>query len=81
MKSGIYKVEIIDKRTALLKPLNEEDEQYTFPVSEFTHEVSAGDMVEIWLEGTHWRTKYLEEETRSVKSHLKDFKKRLLNED
>lgn len=81
MKSGIYKVEAIDKRTVLLKPLDKESEQYTFPISEFTHEVSTGDIVEIWLEGTHWRTKYLEEETKSAKSHLKDFKKRMFDED
>lgn len=81
MKSGIYRVETIDKRTALLKSLDEDNEQYTFPVSEFTHEVSAGDVVEIWLEGTQWRTKYLEEETRSIQSHLKDFKKRMFDEE
>ncbi|RLQ84760.1 hypothetical protein [Planomicrobium sp. Y74] len=81
MKSGIYKVEVIDKKTALLKSLDEESEQYTFPMSEFTHEVTAGDVVEIWLEGTKWRTKYLEEETKSAKSHLKDFKKRIFEED
>ncbi|WP_422121821.1 hypothetical protein DHX103_08150 [Planococcus sp. X10-3] len=81
MKSGIYRVETIDKRTALLKPLDEDHEQYTFPVSEFTHEVSRGDVVEIWLEGTQWRTKYLEEETKSIQSHLKDFKKRIFDEE
>lgn len=81
MKSGIYKVEVIDKKTVLLKSLDEESEQYTFPMSEFTHEVTAGDVVEIWLEGTKWRTKYLEEETKSAKSHLKDFKKRIFEED
>ena len=81
MKSGIYKVEVIDKRTALLKSLDEESEEYTFPMSEFTHEVTTGDVVEIWLEGTNWRTKYLEEETKSAKSHLKDFKKRIFEED
>ncbi|TAA67128.1 hypothetical protein [Planococcus salinarum] len=81
MKSGIYRVETIDKRTALLKSLDEDNEQYTFPVSEFTHEVSAGDVVEIWLEGTQWRTKYLEEKTKSIQSHLKDFKKRMFDEE
>ncbi|MCM3612629.1 hypothetical protein M4S82_15380 [Planococcus sp. MERTA32b] len=81
MKSGIYKVEVIDKRTALLNSLGEESEQYTFPISEFTHEVTTGDVVEIWFEGTHWRTKYVEEETKSAKSHLKDFKKRIFEED
>ena len=81
VKPGVYKVEIIDKRTALLKPLDEDNEQYTFPVNEFIHEVSPGDIVEIWLEGTQWKTKYLEEQTKSVQSHLKDFKKRIMNED
>ncbi|WP_203334904.1 hypothetical protein [Planococcus beigongshangi] len=81
MKPGVYVVEVIDKRTALLKALDEENEQYTFPVNEFTHEVSAGDTVEIWLEGTHWRTRYLEKETKSVQSHLKDFKNRIFEED
>ena len=81
MKVGIYKVHTIDKRTVLLKALNKENEQYTFPVSEFTHEVSVGDVVEIWLEGTQWKTKYLEEKTKSMKSHLKDFKKRMIDED
>ncbi|HSJ39375.1 MAG TPA: hypothetical protein VK945_14295 [Planococcus sp. (in: firmicutes)] len=81
MKSGIYRVETIDKRTVLLKPLDEENEQYTFPVSEFTHEVSTGDVVEVWLEGTQWRTKYLEEKTKSMRSHLKDFKKRMFDEE
>ena len=81
MKSGIYRVENIDKRTVLLKPLDADNEQYTFPVSEFTHEVSTGDVVEVWLEGTQWRTKYLEEKTKSMQSHLKDFKKRMFDED
>ena len=81
MKSGIYKVEIIDKRTALLKPMDEKNEQYTFPVNEFNHKVSAGDVVEVWLEGTQWKTKYLEEKTESLQSHLKDFKKRILDEE
>ena len=81
MKSGVYRVETIDKRTVLLKPLDNDNEQYTFPVSEFTHEVSTGDVVEIWLEGTQWRTKYLEEKTKSMQSHLKDFKKRMFDEE
>ena len=81
MKSGIYRVETIDKRTVLLMPLDEDSEQYTFPVSEFTHEVSRGDVVEVWLEGTQWKTKYLEEKTKSMRSHLKDFKKRMLDEE
>ena len=81
MKSGIYRVDTIDKRTVLLKPLYEENEQYTFPLNKFTHDVSVGDVVEVWLEGTQWKTKYLEEKTNSMKSHLKDFKKRMFNED
>lgn len=81
MKSGIYRVEAIDKRTVLLKPLDAGNEQYTFPVNEFTHEVSTGDVVEVWLEGTQWRTKYLEEKTKSMQSHLKDFKKRMFDEE
>ncbi|MFD1031466.1 hypothetical protein [Metaplanococcus flavidus] len=81
MKSGIYRVETIDKRTVLLKALEEENEEYTFPVSEFTHEVSPGDVVEIWFEGTQWKTKYLEEKTKSLQSHIKDFKKRMFDEE
>lgn len=81
MKSGIYKVETIDKRTVLLKSLDESNEQYTFPINDFTHEVTVGDVVEVWLEGTQWRTKYLEDKTKSMKSHLKDFKKRMLDEE
>lgn len=81
MKSGIYRVETIDKRTALLSSIEEESDHYTFPVNDFTHDVSPGDVVEIWLEGRQWKTKYLEEETKSAKSHFKDFKKRIFEED
>ncbi|WP_282021088.1 hypothetical protein [Planomicrobium okeanokoites] len=81
MKAGIYKVETIDKRTVLLTPVEEGKEQYTFPLNEFTHNVMPGDIVKIWLEGMQWKTMYLEDETKSIKSHLKDFKKRIFDEE
>ena len=81
MKPGVYKVEVIDKRTALLKTVESDEEQYTFPVADFTHNVSVGDVVEVWQEGIKWKTKYLEEKTESVSSHAKDFVKRLLDKE
>ncbi|MDN7247472.1 hypothetical protein QWY16_00470 [Planococcus shenhongbingii] len=81
MKPGLYKVETIDKRTALLIPLNEDRDQYTFPVSDFTHDVTEGDVVEVWREGTKWMTKYREEETKSISSHAKDFLKRIMEQE
>ena len=81
MKPGVYKVEAIDKRTVLLKSVKESEEQYTFPLADFTHNVSAGDVVEIWQEGIKWKTKYLEEKTGSVYSHAKDFVKRILDQE
>jgi hypothetical protein len=81
MKPGLYKVETIDKRTALLTPLESDAEQYTFPVSDFSHNVSQGDVVEVWREGTNWKTKYREEETKSVSSHTKDFIKRIMDQE
>ena len=81
MKAGLYKVETVDKRTALLTAIDEKQEQYTFPINEFTHEVSVGDIVEIWHEGAKWRTKYREEETKSTTSHLKDFKNRIMEQE
>lgn len=81
MKPGLYKVETIDKRTALLTPLESHSDQFTFPVSDFTHNVSQGDVVEIWREGTKWRTKYREEETKSASSHTKDFIKRIMDQE
>lgn len=81
MKAGLYKVNAIDKRTALLTSVDEKNEQFTFPVAEFTHDVSVGDVVEIWLEGMKWKTKYREEKTNSVSSHTKDFMKRMLEEE
>lgn len=81
MKPGVYKVEAIDKRTALLKTVESGEEQYTFPVADFTHNVSVGDVVEVWQEGIKWKTKYLEKKTESVSSHAKDFVKRLLDQE
>ena len=81
MKPGIYKVEAIDKRTVLLKAIEEGEEQYTFPLVDFTHNVSVGDVVEIWQEGIKWKTKYVEEKTESVYSHTKDFVKRILDQE
>ncbi|ANU09297.1 hypothetical protein A1A1_04362 [Planococcus antarcticus DSM 14505] len=81
MKPGVYKVEAIDKRTALLKGLEENGQQYTFPLTDFTHNVSVGDVVEIWQEGVEWKTKYIEEKTESVSSHTKDFVKRILDQE
>lgn len=81
MKPGIYKVEAIDKRTVLLKATEESGEQYTFPLADFTHNVSVGDAVEIWQEGIKWKTKYAEEKTQSVSSHAKDFVKRILDQE
>jgi tagatose-1,6-bisphosphate aldolase len=81
MKSGLYKVEAIDKRTALLTSVDEQGEQFTFPVTDFTHDVSVGDVVEIWREGLKWKTKYREEKTESISSHAKDFMKRMLEKE
>ena len=81
MKAGLYKVETIDKRSALLIPINEENEQFTFPVADFTHNVTEGDVVEVWREGTKWKTKYREENTESASSHVKDFVKRILEQE
>ncbi|MGI2329571.1 hypothetical protein [Planococcus sp. YIM B11945] len=81
MKAGLYKVETIDKRTALLTSIDQQNEQYTFPVADFTHNASEGDVVEVWREGTNWKTKYREEETKSISSHAKDFMKRMLEEE
>lgn len=81
MKAGLYKVETIDKRTVLLTPNDEQNDQCTFPISEFTFDISEGDVVEIWREGTKWKTKYREEETKSTTSHLKDFKNRILDQE
>lgn len=81
MKPGFYKIDKIDKRTALLIPLDEQEEHYTFPVSDFTHEVSEGDVVEVWREGTAWKTSYQEEKTSSAKSHVKDFVKRIMDQE
>lgn len=81
MKPGLYKVETIDKRTALLTPINGDTDQYTFPVTDFTHDVTEGDVVEVWREGTKWLTKYREEETRSISSQAKDFMKRILDKE
>lgn len=81
MKPGLYKVETIDKRTALLTPLNKQDDQFTFPVSDFTHDVAKGDVVEVWREGTKWKTKYCEEDTKSISSHTKDFVKRIMDKE
>ncbi|MDN7243713.1 hypothetical protein QWY14_18150 [Planococcus sp. N028] len=81
MRPGLYKVDTLDKRTALLTPADGQGEQYTFPVADFTHDVSVGDVVEIWQEGTKWRTKYREEKTESISSHAKDFVKRMLEKE
>ncbi len=81
MKPGLYKVVTIDKRTALLTPLNKKEEQFTFPVTNFTHDVAKGDVVEVWREGTKWKTKYREEETKSVSSHAKDFVKKIMDKE
>lgn len=81
MKPGIYRVEAIDKRTALLKTIENGEEQYTFPIADFTHNVSVGDVVEVWQEGIKWKTKYMEEKTQSASSHAKDFVKRLLDQE
>ncbi|TWT11885.1 hypothetical protein [Planomicrobium sp. CPCC 101079] len=81
MKAGLYKVETIDKRTALLTSIEEQHDQFTFPVADFTHDVSVGDVVEIWREGVKWKTKYREEKTESISSHAKDFMKRMLEEE
>lgn len=81
MKAGLYKVKTVDKRTAVLVSLKDSAEQYTFPVENFTHDVNNGDVVEVWQEGTRWRTKYVEEKTRSVSSHTKDFMKRMMDQE
>ncbi len=81
MKSGLYKVIAIDKRTALLTPLNKQEEQFTFSISNFTHEVAIGDVVEVWREGTKWKTKYREEDTKSISSHTKDFVKKIMDKE
>lgn len=81
MRPGLYKVETIDKRTALLTSLESQSEQFTFPVSGFSHDVSQGDVIEIWREGTNWRTKYREKETKSISSHTKDFLKRIMDQE
>ncbi len=81
MKAGLYKVKTLDKRTALLISLNDPSEQYTYPVAEFTHDVNKGDVVEVWQDGTRWKTKYVEEKTSSVSSHTKDFIKRIMDQE
>lgn len=81
MKAGLYIIETIDKRTALLKSTDEKNGQYAFPVENFGHDASEGDVIEVWREGTQWKTKYLEEETKSATSHLKDFAKRMMDKD
>ncbi|MBT2583619.1 hypothetical protein [Planococcus sp. ISL-109] len=81
MKAGLYKVKTIDKRTALLVSFNDSAEQYTYPLGDFTHDVNKGDVVEVWQEGTRWKTKYVEEKTRSVSSHTKDFVKRIMDQE
>ncbi|CEG24463.1 hypothetical protein BN1080_03500 [Planococcus massiliensis] len=81
MRAGLYKVETIDKRSALLISIDGEKEHFTFPVADFTHNVSEGDVVEIWREGVKWTTKYREEETRSASSHAKDFVKKILEQE
>ncbi|RAZ65937.1 hypothetical protein [Planococcus maitriensis] len=81
MRAGLYKVKTVDKRTALLVSLKDSAEQYTYPIEGFTHDVNNGDVVEVWQEGTRWRTKYVEEKTRSVSSHTKDFMKRMMDQE
>lgn len=81
MKAGLYKVGTIDKRSALLIAIDEEAEQFTFPVTDFTHDVAEGDVVEVWREGTKWKTKYREENTQSASSHVKDFVKRIMEQE
>lgn len=81
MKAGYYKVKTVDKRTALLVALKDPAEQYTYPIADFTHDVNNGDVVEVWQEGTRWRTKYAKEKTRSVSSHTKDFMKRMMDQE
>lgn len=81
MKPGFYRIDKIDKRTALLISHDEQEEHYTFPVADFTHEVSEGDVVEVWREGTKWKTSYQEEKTNSAKSHVKDFVKKIMDQE
>ena len=81
MKAGFCEVKTVDKRTALLVSLKDSTEQYTYPVEDFTHDVNRGDIVEVWQEGTRWRTKYVEEKTRSISSHTKDFVKRMMDQE
>ena len=81
VRVGLYRIETIDKRTALLTPIEEGNEKYAFPVESFGHDASEGDVIQVWREGTQWKTKYLEEETKSATSHIKDFAKRMMDQD
>ena len=80
MREGKYKVEKIDGGTAVLQSLKAEHERFTFPVSQFLHDPVEGDIVEVWKEDGQFKTKYLEDETKSVGSHVKDFISRISNE-
>ncbi len=80
MKAGLYEVKTINQRTALLVS-TDSDEQYTYPLNDFTHNVSEGDVVEIWQEGIRWKTRYVEEKTASATSHTKDFIKRIMEQE
>lgn len=81
MKAGLYKVDKIEEALALLVSLEDTKQTYTFPVNDFTHEPIRGDVVEVWLDGDAWKTKYREEETGSVKSHALDFLKRMADKE
>lgn len=81
MQSGLYKVEKIEGALALLMSLEDKKQTYTFPLSDFTHKPTKGDVVEVWLDGDAWKTKYREKETGSVKSHALDFLKRMTDKE
>ncbi|WP_088006721.1 hypothetical protein [Indiicoccus explosivorum] len=80
MRKGKYKVEKLDGDTAVLQSLKAEHERFTFPVAQFLHDPAEGDVVEIWEEDGEYKTRYMEEETKSVGSHIKDFISRISNE-
>ncbi|RNF38669.1 hypothetical protein [Planococcus salinus] len=81
MEPGKYKIEDVEKETAFLKAIDGSNIQQTFPVAKFEHNITVGDVVEIWEEGARWRTKYLEEETKSASSHTKDFLNRIFEQE
>ncbi|AQQ51735.1 hypothetical protein [Planococcus lenghuensis] len=80
MKAGLYKVEKIDGDVTVVQSIQAKHERFTFPVDEFSHEVVEGDIVEIWQESGKWQTMYKEEKTKTANSHIKDFIKRISNQ-